>query len=154
MGWVGCCVLSCTFLGGWVGYCVLSCTFLGGWAVVYLVVLSWVGGLCTLLVWTSLVVLACESLHVCTVCIWCCEHARFHVDSLVHHIIITFSFICCVLTGSAAQVCSSCCTQLMPGEAMRQCDHQGVTSDLKEAKRHKTIKFSSSLYCYKWSLSE
>ena len=24
-----------------------------------------------------LVVLACESLHVCTVCIWRCEHARF-----------------------------------------------------------------------------
>ena len=27
-----------------------------------------------------LVVLACESLHVCTVCIWRCEHARFCVD--------------------------------------------------------------------------
>ena len=24
-----------------------------------------------------LVVLACESLHVCTVCIWRCEHAKF-----------------------------------------------------------------------------
>ena len=92
----------------------------------YLDVLSWVGGLCTLLVWTFLVVLACESLHVCTVCVWCCEHERFYMDILVHHIIITFSFICCVLTGSAAQVCSSCCTQLTPGEAMRWCNHQGV----------------------------
>ena len=27
-----------------------------------------------------LVVLACESLHVCTVCIWRCEHARFCVE--------------------------------------------------------------------------
>ena len=27
-----------------------------------------------------LVVLACESLHVCTVCIWHCEHARFCVE--------------------------------------------------------------------------
>ena len=25
----------------------------------------------------NLVVLACKSLHVCTVCIWRCEHARF-----------------------------------------------------------------------------
>ena len=29
-----------------------------------------------------LVVLACESLHVCTVCIWRCEHARFCVEVL------------------------------------------------------------------------
>ena len=27
-----------------------------------------------------LVVLTCESLHVCTVCIWRCEHARFCVE--------------------------------------------------------------------------
>ena len=27
-----------------------------------------------------LVVLACESLHVCTVCIWRCEHAKFCVE--------------------------------------------------------------------------
>ena len=27
-----------------------------------------------------LLVLACESLHVCTVCIWRCEHARFCVE--------------------------------------------------------------------------
>ena len=42
-----------------------------------------------------LVVLACESLHVCTVCIWRCEHARFCVEvfyalyinfhSFIHH---------------------------------------------------------------------
>ena len=36
-----------------------------------------------------LVVLACESLHVCTVRIWRCEHARFCVEvfSLFHSFI-------------------------------------------------------------------
>ena len=33
-----------------------------------------------------LVVLACESLPVCTVCIYCCEHARFCVEVFMHHI--------------------------------------------------------------------
>ena len=45
---------------------------------------GWVGAVCTCE--CPLVVLACESLHVhtcndvCTVCIWCCEHARFCVE--------------------------------------------------------------------------
>ena len=40
-----------------------------------------------------LVVLACESLHVCTVCIWRCEHARFCVE-VFYALYITFhSFI-------------------------------------------------------------
>ena len=39
-----------------------------------------------------LVVLACESLHVCTVCIWRCEHARFCVDFFLCAI-YKFSFI-------------------------------------------------------------
>ena len=32
-----------------------------------------------------LVVLACESLHVRTVCTWRCEHARFRVDVFMRH---------------------------------------------------------------------
>jgi len=39
-----------------------------------------------------LVVLACESLHVCTVCIWRCEHARFCVEVFLCAI-YKFSFI-------------------------------------------------------------
>ena len=39
-----------------------------------------------------LVVLACESLHVCTVCIWRCEHARFCVEVILC-VIYKFSFI-------------------------------------------------------------
>ena len=42
-----------------------------------------------------LVVLACESLHVCTVCIWRCEHARFCVEVFyVVYINFIHSFIC------------------------------------------------------------
>ena len=37
-------------------------------------------------------VLACKSLHVCTVCIWRCEHARFCVEVFLCAI-YTFSFI-------------------------------------------------------------
>ena len=40
-----------------------------------------------------LVVLACESLHVRTVCIWRCEHARFCVDFLCAIYIKFHSFI-------------------------------------------------------------
>ena len=40
-----------------------------------------------------LVVLACESLHVCTVCIWRCEHARFCVEVLYALYINFRSFI-------------------------------------------------------------
>ena len=36
-----------------------------------------------ILVWRLLVVSACESLHVCTVCVWCCEHARFCVAAFM-----------------------------------------------------------------------
>ena len=39
-----------------------------------------------------LVVLACDSLHVCTVCIWRCEHARFCVEVFLCAI-YKFSFI-------------------------------------------------------------
>ena len=41
----------------------------------------------------SLVVLACESLHVCTVCIWRCEHARFCVEVFYALYINFHSFI-------------------------------------------------------------
>ena len=40
-----------------------------------------------------LVVLACESLHVCTVCIWRCEHARFCVEVFYALYINFHSFI-------------------------------------------------------------
>ena len=40
-----------------------------------------------------LVVLACESLHVCTVCIWRCEHARFCVEAFYALYINFHSFI-------------------------------------------------------------
>ena len=33
-----------------------------------------------------LVVLAYESLHVCTVCMWNCEHARFYVVAFIRHL--------------------------------------------------------------------
>ena len=39
-----------------------------------------------------LVILACESLHVCTVCIWRCEQARFCVEVFLCAI-YKFSFI-------------------------------------------------------------
>ena len=48
-----------------------------------------------------LVVLACESLHVCTVCIWRCEHARFCVEVFYALYINFHSFIhsyCVLLT--------------------------------------------------------
>ena len=47
---------------------------------------------CAWLVRMSLVVLARESLHVCTVGVWCCEHARFCVEVFIHNIFIQ-SFI-------------------------------------------------------------
>ena len=59
----------CTFGKGWVGRGCLYCTGMS-------------------VLWEFL---ACESLHVCTVCIWRCEHARFCVDFLCA--IYTFSFI-------------------------------------------------------------
>ena len=40
-----------------------------------------------------LVVLACESLHVCTVCIWRCEHAWFCVEVFYALYINFHSFI-------------------------------------------------------------
>ena len=40
-----------------------------------------------------LVVLACESLHICTVCIWRCEHARFCVEGFYALYINFHSFI-------------------------------------------------------------
>ena len=40
-----------------------------------------------------LVVLACESLHVCTVCIWRCEHERFCVEGFYALYINFHSFI-------------------------------------------------------------
>ena len=40
-----------------------------------------------------LVVLACESLHVCTVCIWRCEHTRFCVEVFYALYINFHSFI-------------------------------------------------------------
>ena len=40
-----------------------------------------------------LIVLACESLHVCTVCIWRCEHARLCMEVFNALYINLYSFI-------------------------------------------------------------
>ena len=53
---------------------------------------GWVGAVCTFWYGCPLAVSACKSLHVCTVCIWCCEHARFCVEVFMRYI-YTFSFI-------------------------------------------------------------
>ena len=53
---------------------------------------GWVGAVCTFWYECPLVGLACESLHVCTVCIWRCEHARFCVEVFLCAI-YKFSFI-------------------------------------------------------------
>ena len=54
----------------------------------------WVGAVCTFWYQCPLEVLGCESLHVCTVCIWRCEHARFCVElEVVFCAVYTFSFI-------------------------------------------------------------
>ena len=52
----------------------MCCTFLGG-----------VGG-CWVFVWTFSVVLACVCLHICTVCIWRCEHTRICVAVFMCHV--------------------------------------------------------------------
>ena len=46
--------------------------------------------LCILLVWMCLVALACDSLHVCTVCIWQLEQPSVCVDVFKRHIIFFF----------------------------------------------------------------
>ena len=48
------------------------------------------------------VVLACESLHVCTVCIWRCEHAKFHVEGCVSVCVCV-----CVCMCARVRACSS-----------------------------------------------
>ena len=40
-----------------------------------------------------LIILACESSHVCTVCIWHCEHARVCMEVFMRHIYIFSPFI-------------------------------------------------------------
>ena len=35
---------------------------------------------------STLTVLACENLHVSTVCVWLCKHARFSVEVFMRHI--------------------------------------------------------------------
>ena len=54
---------------------------------------GWVGAVCTFWYECPLVVIACESLHVCTVCIWRCEHARFCVEVFYALYINFHSFI-------------------------------------------------------------
>ena len=54
---------------------------------------GWVGAVRTFWYECSSVVLACESLHVCTVCIWRCEHAMFCVEFFLCAIYKKLSFI-------------------------------------------------------------
>ena len=60
-----------------------------------------------------LVVLACESLHVCTVCIWRCEHARFCVEVFYALYINFHSFIHSLLQQGSAPVLS-CSNRVQP----------------------------------------
>ena len=53
-----------------------------------------------------LVLLACESLHVCTVCIWRCEHARFCVEVFYALYINFHSFIHSYLCKLKTKSCS------------------------------------------------
>ena len=62
---------------------------------------GWVGAVCTFWYECPLVVLACESLHVFTVCIWRCEHARFYVEVFYALYINVHSFIHSLLISSA-----------------------------------------------------
>ena len=54
---------------------------------------GWVGAVCTFWYECPSVVLACESLHVCTVCIWRCEHTKFCAEVFQLCAIYKFSFI-------------------------------------------------------------
>ena len=69
-----------------------------------------------------LVVLACESLHVCTVCIWCCEHARFCVE-VFYALYINFHSFICRLSGADHAVRdmneNSRCVYLLGDKAIR-----------------------------------
>ena len=60
-----------------------SCTFEKGW----------VGRDCHFIAVNVWVVLACESLHVCTVCVWHCENARLCVEGFYAPYITCHSFI-------------------------------------------------------------
>ena len=65
----------------WLHAAVYSCTFRRGWmgrGCLYSIDMS--------VFWCNYVVLAYENLHVYTVRIWHCEHARFSVEVFMHHI--------------------------------------------------------------------
>ena len=59
-----------------------------------------------------LVVLACESLHVCTVCIWRCEHARFCVEVFYALYINFHSFIHSFIHSKVCGVQLGLCTEM------------------------------------------
>ena len=61
-----------------------------------------------------LVVLACESLHVCTVCIWRCEHARFCVEGFYALYINFHSFIHSLSLSLFQELCESFSVALRP----------------------------------------
>ena len=66
-----------------------------------------------------LVVLACESLHVCTVCIWRCEHARFCVEVFYALYIIFHSFIhSFIKVIQTFKIRDPCCQQWVGNSAM------------------------------------
>ena len=56
-----------------------------------------------------LVVLACKSLHVCTVCIWRCEHARFCVEVFYALYINFHSFIHSFIHNKRKRLCYLLC---------------------------------------------
>ena len=79
------CYIIIIFNSTYISTTLYSCTFGKGR----------VGSGCLYFYWyeCALVVSACESLHVCTVSIWHCEHARFCVEVLNALYINIHSFI-------------------------------------------------------------
>ena len=67
-----------------------------------------------------LVVLAFESLHVCTVCIWRCEHARFCVEVFYALYINFHSFI---HVCRQKHICSSMIHVLDSSDVTAVCKH-------------------------------
>ena len=60
-----------------------------------------IGGITGGLIGMSILLVTCESLHVCTVCMWLCEHAVFCVNVFLYAI-YKFSFNHSFTTNTAA----------------------------------------------------
>ena len=95
-----------------------------------------------------LVVLACESLHVCTVCIWRCEHARFCVEVFYALYINFHSFIQLSQLSDSSPACiSDLLTVYIPSRQLRLLHSHGyfVSPILKYKKQQQTNKQNNTL---------